>query len=82
MNEGFGATAPGPSPFAEALISKNVGHSGACGARSRNLTLEISGPTLTHARNDLVSYATILSNTAISASGAVTFGEWLASISK
>ena len=63
-------------------------HSGACAARTRNpfihrlCRLMDSGFSLREPGNDGWGYATISCNTFINASGAVTFGAWLASSSK
>jgi hypothetical protein len=56
------------------------------GPKDRTRNLEIPGSMLAHRPGMTSNYqthsATIFSSNAISASGAVTFGEWLASISK
>jgi len=77
--------APHHSETERAAIQRR--HSGAREARARNPAPGRedggidSGFVLRTPRNDGESYATIFANTAISASGAVTFGAWLASSS-
>ena len=52
-----------------------------CGVALASAPIEERGPGYRYAHPGYGSYAAIFCNSAISASGAVTFGEWLASIS-
>jgi hypothetical protein len=86
VNEGFGANTPDPSPSAGSGSPDGAPRNPGFFALGQPVTIgttsaTAAGPGLRCAPSGLRGYAAIFCSSAISASGAVTFGEWLASIS-
>jgi hypothetical protein len=79
-NEGFGVTRRTPRHFSDSITGVIPGRSAGPNPESRDSGFDAGASP----RNDaeLPYSATTFASSAISASGAVTFGEWLASISK
>ena len=78
LNEGLGATTPGPSPF----VIQNRSLHERSDMREQSVVRVV--PNIASLIRDSApprDYAAIFCSNAISASGAVTLGEWLASIS-